>query len=279
MLWAGQNKNWGSIEEATRTWKEAGVGHVMVKHFQDVRLIDEHGSLVEETIKKLSRLQKEFGVEYHFHPYNLKIKNSILTPTIKETRPVLKKFLQDLDRHISKHGFYPLITLHLPVIKHPKYSVDVDEEKALGISRDFFQDLNLESKLALETMHAPRRNSREPNVALLGYKPEHFTKTIGEKKYGLCIDTGHQNLMNEETQSFLELLYPIHSVHLHGNDWHEDSHIMPTKFNVRDLTGALEAIRKCKGPVVLELNKHYINYSKEDIRAGIDLWTGLVQEY
>ncbi|MBW3001517.1 sugar phosphate isomerase/epimerase [Candidatus Woesearchaeota archaeon] len=278
MLWAGQNKHWGNIEEGTQFWLELGINHVMVKDYQDTPLITREGELQLDTFEKLRKLQEKYKVKYHFHPCNLVAKKTYLTPAIKEAQPILKGFLKDLDTIISDHGFYPLITLHLPFITHQRYKIDIDEKSALELSVDFYQDLDLKSRLALETMHDPYKNKKKPNNNLLGYKPEHFTKIIGEKNtqkknIGLCIDTGHHNMTETPTQDFLELPYPIYSVHLNGNNWEEDEHALPNYLSVRDFKATIKAIKKCEGPIVLEIKRN--NYSKNQIKECLDYWKNL----
>jgi sugar phosphate isomerase/epimerase len=270
MLWAGQNKYWGTIEEATKTWKELGMDIVMIKITDELPLVGQDGNLVNENFEKLAALQKEYGVKYHLHPFDIMVNHDLLTLSTPEERKITKDILQDLDSRIIIYEFYPLITFHLPFFKRPRFNIDTDEKSVLEQSVDFYYDLNLKTPIALETMHDPLRNGESGN-SILGYKPEHFAQVIGENNsyLGLCIDTGHNNLSAQSTSKYLELPYKILSVHLHGNDRRSDKHKLPNYLSVRDYNSTLEALRRCEGPVVLELAE---NPTREQIKRCMKYW-------
>lgn len=272
MLLAGQNRYWGEVEEATEFWLGLGIDHIMIKRAEDMQLLDENGKVIEEDFKKLHKLQEKYRVKYHLHPYNLVFNNVYVTSYFKNTQPILKQILTDLDKRIQKYGLYPLITIHPPEFDHPKHHFDIDEKTAFKDCIDFFQNLSLKSKLALETMSDPYRN---PGHALLGYKPEHFLKLIGNKNFGLCIDIGHLKMAEEPLKKFLELPYPIYSVHLNGTDGTEDKHFLPTRENVGDFEGVVKALKKCQGPIVFEVRSY--NYSEEEVKECIDFWKNSIK--
>lgn len=272
MLLAVQNKYWGTLEEATQFWSNLGINHLMIKPVGDFQLLNRDGEIIEENFKRLARLQEKYRVRYHLHPYNLVVNGVYLTPSLKRAQPILRRVLVDLDQKIFEYGLYPLITLHLGRFGHPEYAFDLDEKSALESSVGFFQNLNLKSRLALETMHDPYRN---PGHAMLGYKAEHFLKSIPDKNLGLCIDTGHVKMAKEPLEKFLELPYPIYSVHLNGNDGTGDQHQLPTRENVGDFEQVVRALKKCEGPIVFEIRND--NYSSEELGRCIDFWKGLIE--
>ncbi len=272
MLLAGQNKYWGTIEEATEFWLGLGINLIMVKRTEDMQLLDQDGRVIEEDFKKLHKLQKEYNVKYQLHPYNLFFNNTFITPSLKNTQPILNQILTDLDKRIQGYDFYPLLTFHLPRIDHPEHHLGLDEKTALENSINFFQDLNLKTKLALETMHDPYKGIS--GHVLLGYKAEHFLKLIGNKKFGLCIDTGHLKMAKEPLEKFLELPYPLYSVHLNGTDGTGDKHFLPTEENTGDLKGVVRAMKKCQGPIVFEVRSY--NYSKDEVKKCINFWKGII---
>lgn len=272
MLLTAQNKYWGTIEEATEFWLGLGINHIMVKRTEDVRLLDQNGKVMEGDFKKLSGLQKKYNVKYQLHPYNFIFTNAFVTPSLKSTQPMLCQILADLDKRIQEYGFYPLLTLHLPRIDHPEHHFGLSEKTALKNSIDFFQGLNLKVPVALENMPDPYRN---PGHSQLGYKSEHFLKLIGDKNFGLCLDTGHINIAKEPLKKFLELPYPLYSVHLHGTDETGDKHFLPTKENIGDFEGMVRALKGCQGPIVFEVRSY--NYSKDEVRKCINFWKDAVK--
>ena len=86
----------------------------------------------------------------------------------------------------------------------------------------------------------------------------------------MCIDTGHINLSWRPTSRYLALPYKIHSVHLHGNDGYSDRHELPNYFTVRDYQATLKALKRCEGPVVLELAENHV--TKEQIKSCMKFW-------
>lgn len=269
ILLAGQNKYWGTLERATEFWLKLGIKHVMIKWTKDTKFV-ENGRVQKKEFERFQKLQEEYGTQYHFHPYNLRLGENAISPSLKKYHSILKKLLINLDEQIHQRGLYPLITAHLPAFEKPKGNLKVDKHVALKNGKIFFQDLQLKSRLALEIMHSPYRNQNSPDVALLGYKPEHFRKIIGIKNYGLCIDVGHLNMTKEPLEKFLELPYPIFSVHLHGNDEIRDSHHMADKTNIRNFELVKKMLRKVEGPIVLEIRNY--NYSIDDFRRSLELW-------
>jgi sugar phosphate isomerase/epimerase len=271
IMWSGQSKHWGKLEEATKLWADLGMKYIMVKHTLDSPLLDIAGDLEKHTFEKLSSLQKEFGVNYHFHPFDIKVKGQFLTTSKPGDRKVISNLLQGLDQMIDKYGFYPLITLHLPFFWSPKRQIKIPEPDALKQSIDFYSQFDLKAKVAFETMHSPYSNENGVSAAI-GYKAEHFINVLGDnrKGYGICIDTGHENLSCDNTRKILDLPYRVFSMHLHGNRKCEDSHELPTRQNIRDYDATLAAIKKCTGPIVLEIRDY--GYSKDDIRKCMEDW-------
>lgn len=270
ILLAGQNKYWGTLEQATEFWLSLGIKHVMIKLTKDTKYIENDGEVIEKQFERFQRLQEKYGVKYHLHPYAMRAEKKLFDFSMNECHSVLKKIFTDLDKNIRQHGLYPLITAHLPVFEKPDYNLKVDKRIALENGKSFFQNLDLKSKLALEVMHGPFKNRLEGGTALLGYKAKHFREIIGSKNYGLCIDVGHLNLAEEPLEKFLELTYPIYSAHLHGNGGTWDSHHMATKDNVKNSEVVKKMLKKVQGPVVLEVQNY--DYSKKDFDQFFELW-------
>lgn len=269
ILLSGQNKHWGNLEETTEFWLSLGINHVMIKVTEDTRYI-ENGRVAEKEFERFQALQEKYGVKYHLHPYDIKTDRGLLDLSLKKNHPIFKEILIKLDEKILQHNLYPLITLHLPKFSDARYNLKVSEQMALQNGKDFFQSLNLKSKIALETMHNPHRNVNESSTALLGYKAEHFRKIIGTKNYGLCVDVGHLNMAEESLEKFLELPCPIFSVHLHGNNGMRDEHKMADKNNVKNFELVRKMLKKVNGPVVLEVRNY--DYSLRDFEYLFELW-------
>jgi sugar phosphate isomerase/epimerase len=223
----------------------------------------------DEDFEKLGKLQKEYGVEFLIHPYDLFIsidaKKVILDTFSHVSRSIYINILEKIDAHIHKYDLIPLIVTHLPVLEYPEIENVQSEEAALNNAREVFQHLELESSVALEIMHDPYRN---PGRSLLGYKAEHFTEVIGDRKYGICIDTGHLNLSEESLLDYLELPYPVLCVHLNGNDGKRDGHHIATRNNIKDSNTVEDLIKTVKGPIVLEIRDQ--GYSKEELRRVVE---------
>lgn len=271
ILIAGQNKQWGTLEQATKFWLKLGIKHVMINKEKDTMFI-ENGRVVEQQFKKFQELQEEHGVKYHLHSYYTKVDGRAISISLAEHHSRLIEFFTELDEKIDQYNLYPLIIVHPPVFENPKYNIKVDKAVALENGIEFFtrlSSMNLKSKIALETMPNPFKNLNYPNIAILGYKADHFQKMIWDKNYGLCIDIGHLNLAKELLEKFLE--FPIFSVHLHGNDRIRDEHKMATKDNVKNFEGTKKMLKNVKGPVTLEVRGIY-NYSANDFDRLFELW-------
>ncbi|MBN2052591.1 sugar phosphate isomerase/epimerase [Candidatus Woesearchaeota archaeon] len=278
MIWAAQNKYWGRIEESTEYWSSLGIKHIMVKNDPNgnFKLINSDACIPLKNYKLLSKLQEQHNIKYHFHPYNLIVDNKIITHPDEENLPKFRAFLKELDKIISDYNFYPLITLHLPFTQNSKRNILISEQEAIKMSEAMLNGLGLKASIALENMYTPGHNSRDPDISLLGYDPSHFKKAIGnEKNIGLCIDIGHTNLCNRPIKDFLNTDYPVYSIHLHGNDLSGDWHLKPDDKSVKDVAGTISAIRKCQGPVVLEIVDKTL--SKKSIIECMQYWTQLVE--
>ena len=275
-MFAGQNKHWGTIEEATEFWLGFGIDNIMVKRDDYMKLIDKNGNAVKGEFKKLGRLQKEYNVKYNVHPFEMSVNDVFLSASIKESHKILKRFLTDLDDKIQKYDLYPLITLHFGEIVSHKYNINLDEKTALDNAVEFFQGLNLKSKLAVETMHHP---SRKPKHTLLGYKADHFLKIAGNG-YGICVDTGHMNMAEDKSlESFLSLPLPIYIVHLDGNDGTKDAHKIPTKYNVGNFGDVVRVLKKCEeanGIITFEITNY--DYSANEVKECVDFWKNVLEQ-
>jgi len=275
---AGQNKYWGTLEEATKTWLDVGIDHLMVKKLEDTPFVNQNGELIYETFKKLGKMQEEYGVSYLLHPYNnfVQIGNrrfntdSLSKPVV----PIYRKMLEDMDNQIQENGLYQLITLHLPVLDYPGSNEKKSEKEGLKIGREFFQTLELESDLALETMPDAYK---APGYSVLGFKPQHFVELIGDRDFGLCIDTGHQFMAEEPLKNFLGLPYPVLSVHYNSWVGDTDSHHIPNKQNMREVELVEGLLKSVKGPIVFEIRNY--DYSEEELRRLIeDTLKGVIRQ-
>lgn len=264
----GQNKYWGTVEEATETWSSLGVNHLMIKSTNDIPLISPKGKIIVEDFKKLGKLQDDYGVTYHLHPYNIFVQKGnrkILLDTLtKEARPTYRQLIHDIDKQIQENGLYPFIELHLTTLHNPKLEFEQTEEEGIKAEREFLDSLDLESKLALETMPDPYEN---PGYSLLGFKAEHFVKTIGNKNFGICIDTGHSFKAKESLKKFLDLPYPIFSIHYNSWVGNEDSHHIPKRKNIKDVDLFEDFLKNFNGLIVFEIRNY--NYSKEELQKLI----------
>jgi sugar phosphate isomerase/epimerase len=272
MLLAGQNKHCGrNIEQATETWRDVGIDHIMVKSNHDTALLSSWGNVIEEDFSRLGKLQKEYGVKYHLHPYNIFVtvgKNGYNLDFLnEETVPIYRKALKRIDDLIQENELYPLLTMHLTVMDYPFATKKQTEAEALRAGKNFFQSLDLKTQLGLETTHDPYRN---PRWSLLGYKPEHFSEVIGDKDMSLVIDTGHLNIAQEPLEKFLKLPYSVASIHFNGNSGKEDEHAIPTRKNIKDADLVEELLKKVEGPIVFEIQLQKYGYSRDEIMRLIE---------
>jgi len=271
MLLAGQNNYWGkTIEESTKSWLDFGIEHIMVKNNNNILLVSPEGKVITEDFKKLGRLQKEYGVEYHIHPYNsfanIEGNKYSLDFISDKSKAIYAKILKDFDALVQENELYPLITLHLPMLDYPNSIEKQEEAEAIKNGREFFQSLELKTTIGLETQHDPYRN---PGYSLLGNKAWHFSEIIGDRKdFSLVIDTGHLNMAEEPLKKFLELPYPVASIHFNGNKGEKDSHEMPNRSNMKDVELIERLLKKVDGPIVLEIQKR--DYSKDEILRLIE---------
>jgi hypothetical protein len=270
MIVAGQNKEWGkTIEESTRYWLDVGVDHIMVKKAWDMPLITPKGDVIEENFSRLGRLQKEYGVRYHMHPYTLPVdidgERHILDSFSDKINGILSRVVRGFDEQIQGNGLYPLMTMHMSAADYPGLNVKIDEATALKRSKDFFQSLNLGTTVDLEVVPDPYRIK---GWSHLGCRPSHFTEVGSPKRYPMCLDTGHLNLNERPLDDFTKLGYPITSVHLHGNGGKADDHEIPSRANLKDYQAVESFLKGYDGIVVLEIRNH--GYSKDDMRRLVE---------
>lgn len=270
MILAGQNKHWGrDIEQATETWLGFGVDHLVVKSNHDTALLSSWGNVIEKDFSRLGRLQREYGVRYHLHPYNIYVtvgkKGYNLDFFNEETVPIYGKALRRIDDLMQENELYPLITMHLTVMDYPFATKKQTEEEALRAGKSFFQSLDLKTPIGLENTHDPYRN---PRWSLLGYKAEHFSEIIGNKKMSLVIDTGHLNIAEEPLEKFTSLPYPIASIHFNGNNGVKDSHEMPNRENMKDVELVESLLKTVDGPIVIEIQNY--GYSRDEMMKLIE---------
>ncbi len=274
ILLAGHNHKsfFGTLEQSTEFWLDLGINHVMIRKTADTRFI-ENGKLVRKQFERFQKLQEKYGVKYHLHFYYTKVSGCALDISLVDYHPLLVELFIELDEKICEYNLYPLINIHPPILEKQKHKIKVDKRTAIKNGKEFFEKLssmNLKTKIAIETTSDPYKDKKHPGVVLLGYKAKHFQKIIGDKNYGLCIDVGHLNMADEPLERFLELTYPIYSVHLHGNNGIRDDHEMATEDNIKNFETTRKMLKKVEGPVVLEILNR--NYSRDDFESLFDLW-------
>ncbi len=259
MFYAGQNVGFGTVEEAVAFWTELPVDHIMIKSTPDLPLVEPDGGIREEDFRRLEEMGGEHSVAFHLHPFDLEVGGIPLATLTDRARVIWIKILKELDRMVQRYGLYPLITIHMA-----RFSGSGDEEEALGRSVKLIDGLDLRSDLALETLFS--RNG----IGLIGHRASHFVEAIGDRDIGLCIDTGHNNLNGGGLRELLDLPYRVMSMHLHGNDGSRDSHDIPTYRNVAEPDLVKEALRRCEGPVVIEVRDGILD--REGMEECLDLW-------
>jgi len=274
---AAQNKYWGTVEEATKLWLGLGIGHLMIKNTKDIPLVNPKGEVVYESFRRLGKLQEEYGVSFHTHPYNNFVQtggrrfntDSLSKPVVS----IYRKLLHDMDNQIQENGLFPLITLHLTVLDYPGSNEKKTEEEGLKIGKEFFQSLELKSDLVLETMPDPYKDRK---YSLLGCKSKHFAEIIGDRDFGLCIDTGHQFMAKEPLKNFLGLPHPVRSIHFNSWVGDTDSHHIPNRQNMREVELVEGLLKNVRGPIVFEIRNY--DYSEEELRRLIeDTLKGIVR--
>ncbi len=63
---------------------------------------------------------------------------------------------------------------------------------------------------------------------------DELNKTAGQECFGLCLDTGHLNLLRKNIREYIRIVGPrIQALHIHDNDGVEDLHLMPFSGTVR----------------------------------------------
>jgi sugar phosphate isomerase/epimerase len=268
MILSGQNRFWGdTIEESTRYWQDLGINHVMVKKTWDIHFFTPEGKIIEEEFRKLGRLQNEYGVEYHVHPYTIKLSDGYFLDSFSDaTKDRFERAIRDLDRAVQENGLYPLITLHSPMLDYTGSNEKQSEEKAIGNAKDLFRNLDVRTPIDLETVNDPY--AANDGWGFIGNKPRHFTEIIGKGKYTMCVDTGHLNMNSEPMTKFLELGIPVTSVHFHGNSCRSDEHVMPTKENLKNYSTIESFLKTYDGILVFEIRN--AGYSKEDVLRLIE---------
>ncbi|MCI8623967.1 MAG: sugar phosphate isomerase/epimerase [Provencibacterium sp.] len=72
-----------------------------------------------------------------------------------------------------------------------------------------------------------------------------LNERAGKECFGLCLDTGHLNLLRKNIREYVRVLGPrIKALHIHDNDGSRDEHLMPFTGTVRwnDFTSALKEV-------------------------------------
>jgi sugar phosphate isomerase/epimerase len=268
MILSGQNRFWGkTIEESTMYWTDVGLEHVMVKKTWDMPLVTPNGEVIAENFNKLGKLQKEYGVQYHVHPYALKLSDGNFLDSLSDaTKASFRKAVKDMDNLIQENELYPLITLHFPMMDYTGSKEKQSEEKAIENARDFLINLDARTHIDLETVNDPY--SANDGWSYIGNKPRHFTEVLGKNNYTMCVDTGHLNMASEPLSNFLKLGIPVTSVHFHGNCGRNDDHVIPTKENLKDYRSVENFLKSYEGILVFEIRN--MDYTKDDITRLIE---------
>jgi len=108
---------------------------------------------------------------------------------------------------------------------------------------------------------------------------DHLNVLAGQECFGLCVDTGHLNLLGKNQYSYITALGSrIKCFHIHDNDGKSDLHLAPYtgSVNFDDFCRALKAIGY-NGDLNFETFRQYKKVRMQDKRA-VKPWLRLVAE-
>lgn len=95
---------------------------------------------------------------------------------------------------------------------------------------------------------------------------DHLNEMAGKECFGLCMDTGHLNLLGKNQGTYIRKLGDrVKAVHLHDNNGIKDSHMLPYSGNVRweHVTEALKQIGY-SGSLNFEIACDRVSWTKLD---------------
>jgi len=85
-----------------------------------------------------------------------------------------------------------------------------------------------------------------------------FVNKVGDERVGICLDTGHFNLVDGHsvTEGVLKAAGKLYALHLHDNDGVSDQHLPPSNGNINwdGFTTALQRVGYC-GTLNLEIRR------------------------
>lgn len=153
------------------------------------------------------------------------------------------------------------------IVVHPIVCLPQIDQKAYNL--EFFRSLaplcrQLHIRVALENMWGTdrRRGCIVSNVCSLGRELAEYvdalgeyTDEAGERYFTACLDVGHSAIVGEEPADAVRALGSrLGTVHIHDNDYREDSHMLPFTGEL-DWKSLMEALKNVdyRGPLNLEV--------------------------
>ncbi|MCZ6678045.1 MAG: sugar phosphate isomerase/epimerase, partial [Candidatus Poribacteria bacterium] len=105
-----------------------------------------------------------------------------------------------------------------------------------------------EVSFALE--NTPRGYTREPTRLV------QLITDLGAANVGICIDTGHRNIVGDPVEALRIAGKHLFTTHLHDNHGEQDEHLLPGLANI-DWAGVVDTLNEIEYPGVFmyELNK------------------------
>ncbi len=146
------------------------------------------------------------------------------------------------------------------IVVHPIVCPPQVDQKAYNM--EFFRSLlplcrRFHICVALENMWGTdkRRGCIIPNVCSFGRDLAEYVDELGDEHFTACLDVGHSAIVGEEPSDAIRALGSrLGTVHIHDNNYREDSHMLPFAGNL-DWKAIAKALKEVhyQGPLNLEV--------------------------
>lgn len=224
---------------------------------------------LEKTCAMLKRIAYENGI--YFNQAHAPYPSRSLMNGTKEEQDAYNKAIQPrLLRAIRAAALVGAKQIIVHPVEHPDKSL----QKEYNIK--LYQELEPAAreygvKIALENMWGYDFELKKiiPNVCSIGKELGEYYDELNPEHFVVCLDLGHSTLVGQETQDAIyELGSRLHALHVHDNDYINDSHAYPYQGNI-DWDAVMKALADVdyQGDFTFEVENMKVYRNEPDVLA------------